>query len=81
MKNKYGLSRFCLHCNSEFTTRPRFLDYCSQKCKNPLNRGEYDPWNKGLKLTEEGHIEDKSILKINYYKIDNESIDSLFEKF
>jgi len=29
------------------------LDYCSQKCKNPLNRGEYKPWNKGIKLTEE----------------------------
>jgi hypothetical protein len=53
MKNKYGLIRNCLFCSTEFTTRPRFLDYCSQKCKNPLNRGEYEPWNKGIKLTEE----------------------------
>lgn len=53
MKSKYGLIRNCLFCSTEFTTRPRFLEYCSQKCKNPLNRGEYDPWNKGIKLTEE----------------------------
>ena len=53
MKNKYGLIKNCLFCSTEFTTRPRFLDYCSQKCKNPLNRGEYEPWNKGIKLTED----------------------------
>ena len=53
MKNKYGLDKVCLFCESSFITRPRFLDYCSQKCKNPLNRGEYEPWNKGIKLTEE----------------------------
>jgi hypothetical protein len=53
MKNKYGLNKVCLFCESSFITKPRFLDYCSQKCKNPLNRGEYDPWNKGIKLTEE----------------------------
>lgn len=53
MKAKYGLVKTCLYCDSEFETRPRFIDYCSQKCKNPLNRGEYDPWNKGIKLTEE----------------------------
>jgi hypothetical protein len=53
MKNKYGIIKKCLHCENEFETKPRFLDYCSQKCKNPLNRGEYDPWNKGIKLTEE----------------------------
>ena len=53
MKNKYGLSKVCLFCESSFITKPRFLDYCSQKCKNPLNRGEYDPWNKGIRLTEE----------------------------
>ena len=53
MKNKYGLIKNCLFCSTEFTTRPRFLDYCSQKCKNPLNRGEYEPWNKGIKLTKE----------------------------
>ena len=50
---KYGINKVCLFCKSNFETRPRFLDYCSQKCKNPLNRGEYDPWNKGKKLTEE----------------------------
>jgi hypothetical protein len=53
MKNKYGIKKNCQYCHSEFTTKPRFLYYCSQKCKNPLNRGEYDPWNKGIKLTEE----------------------------
>jgi hypothetical protein len=53
MKNKYGLSKVCLFCESNFITKPRFLDYCSQKCKNPLNRGEFDPWNKGIKLNEE----------------------------
>lgn len=52
MKNKYGLIKNCLHCDKEFITKIRFLDYCSQKCKNPLNRGEFDPWNKGIKLTE-----------------------------
>jgi very-short-patch-repair endonuclease len=50
---KYGIIKACLFCGSEFETRPRFVDYCSQKCKNPLNRGEYEPWNKGKKLTEE----------------------------
>lgn len=53
MKNKYGLVAACRHCKVEFLTKPRFLEYCSTKCKNPLNRGEYDPWNKGIKLTEE----------------------------
>ena len=53
MKNKYGLSRFCLHCNSEFITRPRFLEYCSVPCKNPINRPGNVAWNKGVKLTEE----------------------------
>jgi hypothetical protein len=53
MKNKYGLTKKCLFCSAEFVTRPRFKDYCSQKCKNPLNRGEYEPWNKGIRLTEE----------------------------
>jgi endogenous inhibitor of DNA gyrase (YacG/DUF329 family) len=53
MKNKYGIVKKCLYCGNEFETKPRFLDYCSQKCKNPLNRGEYAPWNKGIKLTEE----------------------------
>lgn len=53
MKNKYGIVKQCLFCNAQFETRPRFKDYCSQKCKNPLNRGEFEPWNKGIKLTDE----------------------------
>ena len=53
MKNKYGVKKICQYCSKEFETRPKFTNYCSQKCKNPLNRGEYDPWNKGIKLTEE----------------------------
>ena len=53
MKNKYGITKKCLYCEEEFVTRLRFNLYCSQKCKNPLNRGEYEPWNKGIKLTEE----------------------------
>lgn len=53
MKSKYGLKKSCAHCGCEFLTRPRFIDYCSQKCKNPLNRGEITPWNKGIKLNEE----------------------------
>jgi len=53
MKNKYSSTKKCLYCKNEFVTRPRFNLYCSQKCKNPLNRGEYEPWNKGIKLTEE----------------------------
>jgi len=50
---KYGIIKKCKHCGTEFETRPRFLDYCSQKCKNPLNRGEYEPWNKGKKMSKE----------------------------
>jgi hypothetical protein len=53
MKNKYGIQSTCKYCSKSFTTRPRFVGYCSVPCKNPLNRGEYDPWNKGKKLTEE----------------------------
>jgi len=53
MKNKYGHTKSCLYCSNEFITKPRYNNYCSTKCKNPLNRGEYNPWNKGIKLTEE----------------------------
>lgn len=53
MHKKYGQLKKCQYCSQEFISKPRFLDYCSQKCKNPLNRGEYEPWNKGKKLTEE----------------------------
>lgn len=50
---QYGILKNCLFCSKEFETRARFLQYCSQPCKNPLNRGEYEPWNKGKKLTKE----------------------------
>ena len=50
---KYGIFKACLFCGSKFETRPRFLDYCSQACKNPNNRTGHTPWNKGIKLTEE----------------------------
>lgn len=53
MKNKYGLIKECLYCKKEFETRTRFLDYCSQPCKNPNNRPGHTVWNKGIKLTEE----------------------------
>jgi hypothetical protein len=53
MKNKYGLEKVCLFCNNNFITKPQFLDYCSQPCKNPNNRVGHIPWNKGVKLTEE----------------------------
>lgn len=53
MKNKYGIKKHCLYCSTEFVTRPRLVDYCSQPCKNPNNRPGHTPWNKGKILTEE----------------------------
>jgi hypothetical protein len=53
MKNKYGLIKNCLYCSSEFITKPRFNNYCSTACKNPINRPGHIPWNTGIKLTEE----------------------------
>lgn len=53
MKNKYGYTKNCLYCGSEFVTKPRLIDYCSQPCKNPINRSGHTAWNKGIKLTEE----------------------------
>ena len=53
MKNKYGITKKCLYCEDEFITRPRFVDYCSQACKNPNNRPGHTPWNKGITLTED----------------------------
>jgi hypothetical protein len=53
MKNKYGHTRCCLYCGNEFVTKPRFLDYCSVPCKNPINRPGNVAWNKGKTLTEE----------------------------
>jgi hypothetical protein len=53
MKNKYGLIKKCLHCNQDFETKPRYLEYCSTPCKNPINRPGNTAWNKGIKLTKE----------------------------
>jgi hypothetical protein len=53
MKHKYGVTKNCKFCGNLFSTRPRFLLFCSTVCKNPLNRGEYEPWNKGIKLSTE----------------------------
>ena len=53
MKHKYGQVKKCLFCSAEFETRPRFVDYCSQPCKNPNNRVGHTPWNKGKQMTEE----------------------------
>ena len=53
MKHKYGHIKKCLYCSAEFETRPRFVDYCSQPCKNPNNRVGHTPWNKGKRMTEE----------------------------
>lgn len=53
MKNKYGLSKVCLYCGSHFITKPRFLEFCSVPCKNPINRPGNIAWNKGKTLTEE----------------------------
>ena len=53
MKNKYGILKACLFCGTEFITKPRLIDYCSQPCKNPINRLGNIPWNKGITLTEE----------------------------
>jgi hypothetical protein len=53
MKNKYGYTKNCLYCGTEFITKPRLIDYCSQPCKNPLNRPGHTAWNKGIKLTDE----------------------------
>jgi hypothetical protein len=53
MKNKYGVKKICLFCGSEFITKPRLLEYCSQPCKNPHNRPGNIPWNKGVKLNDD----------------------------
>ena len=50
---KYGILKYCLHCNKQFETKPRFVDYCSTPCKNPINRPGCDAWNKGITLTED----------------------------
>jgi hypothetical protein len=49
----YGLEHNCEYCGIKFITKPRYVKYCSQPCKNPNNRVGHTPWNKGIKLTEE----------------------------
>jgi hypothetical protein len=53
MKSKYGLPVVCSHCGEMFLTKPRFLEYCSTPCKNPINRKGNIPWNKGREMTAE----------------------------
>lgn len=53
MKQKYGLTKECTHCKTEFVTKPRFLEYCSTPCKNPINRPGNIAWNKGVKHSQE----------------------------
>jgi hypothetical protein len=53
MKTKYGLSSTCAHCGMMFITKPKFLEYCSTPCKNPINRKGNVPWNKGKEMTPE----------------------------
>jgi 5-methylcytosine-specific restriction endonuclease McrA len=56
MKNKYGNTATCAFCGEKFVTKPRFLEFCSTPCKNPINRAGHIAWNKGLKLTEEQKV-------------------------
>lgn len=60
MKTKYGLSVLCAYCGSTFMTKPRFLEYCSTPCKNPINRKGNIPWNKGKEMT----VDQKSKLNL-----------------
>lgn len=53
MKNKYSLEVACSYCGKLFLTKPRFLEYCSTPCKNPINRKGNVPWNKGKEMTPE----------------------------
>lgn len=52
---KYGKEEVCNFCGSTFITRPRFLKFCSQSCKNPNNRPGNIPWNKGRKGRQPNH--------------------------
>ena len=38
----------CGYCTKTFEPRPRYRNFCSQACKNPINRKGNVPWNKGL---------------------------------
>ncbi len=50
-RKKYGVTKECPHCKEEFVTKPKRVNYCSQACSNPQNRGEgVPPWNKGQKM-------------------------------
>lgn len=49
----YGLEHNCEYCGIKFITKPRYVKYCSQPCKNPNNRVGHTPWNKDKKMSEE----------------------------
>ena len=51
--SNYGLEKTCEYCGDNFITKPRYVKYCSQPCKNPINRKGNLAWNKGLKMSEE----------------------------
>jgi hypothetical protein len=79
MKNKYGLTAICAHCGNVFLSKPRFLEYCSTPCKNPINRKGNIPWNKGMEMT----VEQKSKLNTDGLKIGrgwNKGISNLAQK-
>lgn len=42
----------CGFCNKEFEQKPRFKNFCSTACKNPINRPGHVPWNKGLTIDD-----------------------------
>jgi len=48
----YGKIKNCQDCGNSFITKPRFVNFCSTYCKNPINRIGHVPWNKNLKLTD-----------------------------
>ena len=64
MRNKYGQTISCAYCGKSFLSKPRFIEYCSTPCKNPINRKGNVPWNKGKQLS----IEQKSKLNLDGLK-------------
>lgn len=53
MRNEYGQTMSCVYCGKSFKRKPRFIQYCSTPCKNPINRKGNIPWNKGKLLSVE----------------------------